>query len=224
MSTIYQPSADVDLGDRPGHDHGLSAREAEVIALITQGLANEEIASRIFCSINTVKSYIRAAYRKIGVHSRAHAVLWGVDHGFRPDTIRAMAPDDSQRLEIGSPRQLSPPRDHARRPGPGLLDALHHWRDTAWTPTSERHVSEHRAIDANRATIERAKGALMRRYGMDSFQAFSLMVRWARLSHTPVHIVAKTLAQDIDEADSQPERRHSPLIRWLEGQLRPVDL
>ena len=37
-SADYPPSPDFDLGDWPGRDYGLSAREAEVIALITQGL------------------------------------------------------------------------------------------------------------------------------------------------------------------------------------------
>ena len=60
--------------------------------MITQGLGNGEIADRMFTSINTVKTYIRTAYRKIGVNSRTRAVLWGVDHGFRPD-IMAKAPD-----------------------------------------------------------------------------------------------------------------------------------
>ena len=78
----------------PGRDRWLSAREAEIVALITQGLGNEEIADRTYMSINTVKTYIRTAYRKIGVDSRTRAVLWGVDHGFRPDSIRAAAPDE----------------------------------------------------------------------------------------------------------------------------------
>lgn len=112
------------------------------------------------------------------------------------------------------------PANAARHPGTGLLDELHRWRGAAWTARSECHVPENRAIDANRATIERAKGALMRRYGMDTFQAFSLLVRWARQTHTPVHTLAKTLVQGIHEADPQPERRHRPLVRWLEGQLR----
>jgi len=91
-SADYPPSPDVDLGDWPGRDHGLSAREAEVIALITQGLANDEIAAATYMSVNTVKTYIRSAYRKMGVDSRTRAVLWGVDHGFRPDSIAAAAP------------------------------------------------------------------------------------------------------------------------------------
>jgi len=95
-SADYPPSPDFDLGDWPGRDYGLSAREAEVIALITQGLGNEEIAAVTYMSVNTVKTYIRTAYRKMGVDSRTRAVLWGVDHGFRPDNIAAKAPDKVQ--------------------------------------------------------------------------------------------------------------------------------
>jgi two-component system, NarL family, response regulator LiaR len=93
VSTVdYPSSAEVDIGDWPGRGFGLSAREAEVIALITQGLANEDIASRMYVSTNTVKTYIRSAYRKLGVDSRTRAVLWGIDHGFRPDKLLARAP------------------------------------------------------------------------------------------------------------------------------------
>ena len=41
-----------------------------------------------YLSPNTVKSYIRTIYRKIGVDSRTQAVLWGVKHGFTPDHNR----------------------------------------------------------------------------------------------------------------------------------------
>ena len=70
----------------------LAEREAEVIALITRGLTNEQIACRLYLSINTVKSYIRSAYRKMDVESRSQAVLWGIDHGFarRPARVRGM--------------------------------------------------------------------------------------------------------------------------------------
>lgn len=75
-------------GDWPGRSAGLTPREAEIIALITQGLSNQEIATRAFLSINSVKTYIRTAYRKIGVERRAQAVLWGIKHGFEPDVLR----------------------------------------------------------------------------------------------------------------------------------------
>jgi DNA-binding NarL/FixJ family response regulator len=72
----------------PGRAEGLTDREAETIALITQGMSNEQIAKVMYLSINTVKSYIRSAYRKIGVTTRPHAILWGMHHGFNPDHDR----------------------------------------------------------------------------------------------------------------------------------------
>ena len=74
--------------DWPGRSEGLSEREAEILALITQGLDNAEVAARTFLTPNTVKSYIRTLYRKIEVSSRTQAVLWGIDHGFAPDHHR----------------------------------------------------------------------------------------------------------------------------------------
>jgi DNA-binding NarL/FixJ family response regulator len=74
--------------DWPGRGEGLSDREAEILALITQGKSNADVARLTFLSPNTVKSYIRTIYRKLGVASRTQAVLWGVKHGFTPDHHR----------------------------------------------------------------------------------------------------------------------------------------
>jgi DNA-binding NarL/FixJ family response regulator len=74
--------------DWPGRGEGLSDREAEILALITQGKSNADVARLTYLSPNTVKSYIRTIYRKIGAESRTRAVLWGVDHGFTPDHHR----------------------------------------------------------------------------------------------------------------------------------------
>jgi two-component system, NarL family, response regulator LiaR len=77
-------------GDWPGRSSGLSPREAEVLALVTQGLSNQEIADRVFLSTNTVKTYIRSAYRKIGVERRPQAIVWGMANGFEPDALRTV--------------------------------------------------------------------------------------------------------------------------------------
>ena len=74
--------------DWPGRGEGLSDRESEILALITQGKSNAEVAALTYLSPNTVKSYIRSIYRKIEVGSRTQAVLWGVTHGFTPDHHR----------------------------------------------------------------------------------------------------------------------------------------
>jgi NarL family two-component system response regulator LiaR len=75
-------------GDWPGREEGLTARESEVLSLITQGYSNNDIVETTMLSINSIKSYIRSAYRKIGVTSRSRAILWGIDHGFQPDRVR----------------------------------------------------------------------------------------------------------------------------------------
>ncbi|MBA8792622.1 DNA-binding NarL/FixJ family response regulator [Friedmanniella endophytica] len=74
--------------DWPGRGEGLTDREAEILALITQGRSNADVARLTYLSPNTVKSYIRTVYRKIGAGSRTQAVLWGIDHGFAPDHRR----------------------------------------------------------------------------------------------------------------------------------------
>ena len=76
------------VGDWPGRSAGLSPREAEVLALIANGLTNKDIAERAFVSPNTIKTYIRSAYRKIGVERRSQAILWALDNGFLPDRTR----------------------------------------------------------------------------------------------------------------------------------------
>lgn len=73
--------------DRLGHTVGLTEREIEVLALITLGMSNQEIADRLYLSINSVKTYVRTAYAKIGARSRSHAVAWCLHHGFAPPEL-----------------------------------------------------------------------------------------------------------------------------------------
>jgi two-component system, NarL family, response regulator LiaR len=96
-------------GDWPGRSAGLSSREAEMLALISQGLTNEEVAARAFITMNTVKTYIRSAYRKINVTSRSQAVLWAVENGFKPDTLRTVDPALLLRPEHGFAQQSTEP-------------------------------------------------------------------------------------------------------------------
>jgi NarL family two-component system response regulator LiaR len=53
-----------------------------MLTFIVRGLTNKQIAERSYLTMNTVKTYIRNAYRKIGVKTRAQAVAWGYRHGF----------------------------------------------------------------------------------------------------------------------------------------------
>jgi DNA-binding CsgD family transcriptional regulator len=49
----------------------LTRREAEVAELAAGGLADREIAARLFVSVRTVESHLASAYRKLGVESRS---------------------------------------------------------------------------------------------------------------------------------------------------------
>ncbi len=90
LGAVSDPADEI-LGRWPGEKHGISPRESEVLALICQGLTNEDITGRAFITINTVKSHIRSVYRKIGVTTRSQAVRWGLEHGFAPDRTRIVA-------------------------------------------------------------------------------------------------------------------------------------
>lgn len=59
----------------------MSLREVEVLSLIAEGLSNHEIAELLFLSVNSVKTHIRTAYRKIGVERRSQAVRWVIHAG-----------------------------------------------------------------------------------------------------------------------------------------------
>ncbi len=63
----------------------LTPRELEILTLITQGLTNGEIGEELGLSINSIKTYIRQAYRKIDVERRTQAVAWGMANGLLPD-------------------------------------------------------------------------------------------------------------------------------------------
>jgi len=55
-------------------DEPLSERELEVLTLIADGLANSEIAARLYITVGTVKRHINHIYGKLGVGSRTQAV------------------------------------------------------------------------------------------------------------------------------------------------------
>lgn len=98
MTNTLSGSEPVPEVDWPGQDESLSPRESEVLAFITQGLSNDEIAQNMFLSINSVKTYIRTTYRKIGVSRRSQAVAWGMQHGFEPASMRSYDPGAEARL------------------------------------------------------------------------------------------------------------------------------
>ena len=67
----------------------LTARECDIVELIVAGMSNREIGEELSLSVNSVKTYIRTAYRKMGVQRRTQAMLWALEHGLgaRPEAL-----------------------------------------------------------------------------------------------------------------------------------------
>ena len=74
VANLPQPAATVGLPD------GLTEREAQVLRLIATGLANTEIATRLFVSEATVKTHVNRIFAKTGSRDRAQAVAYAHRH------------------------------------------------------------------------------------------------------------------------------------------------
>ena len=61
----------------------LSPREREVLSLITEGLGNAQIAERLSISEKTVRNHVSNIFDKLGVWTRAQAMVFAIDRGFK---------------------------------------------------------------------------------------------------------------------------------------------
>lgn len=68
-------------GSKPAPVIDLSKREREVLTLVARGVGNEQIALELGIAAQTVRNYISNIYDKLGVHSRAEAVVWARERG-----------------------------------------------------------------------------------------------------------------------------------------------
>jgi NarL family two-component system response regulator LiaR len=68
----------------PKLGHDLSTRERDVLALVVEGMGNDEIADRLVISSNTVKNHVRACMSKLGAANRAQAAALAVKHQLVP--------------------------------------------------------------------------------------------------------------------------------------------
>jgi DNA-binding NarL/FixJ family response regulator len=116
----------------PGEEFGLSRREREVLGEVLAGLANKGIAERLCISEDTVKSHVKAIFRKLGARDRAHAVALAVGTAAVPGQVLRPVP------RIPAPRRAAgPPRPGSalpRSPVPGSAAAG--WRAAARQPAA----------------------------------------------------------------------------------------
>jgi DNA-binding NarL/FixJ family response regulator len=75
---------DIGVGPRSAtraNPAGLTARELQVLELVTAGLRNSDIAARLFLSEKTVGHHASAIFRKLGVRTRGEAADYAVRTG-----------------------------------------------------------------------------------------------------------------------------------------------
>ena len=68
----------------------LTARQAEVLRLLADGLSNKEIAARLYLSPGTVDRHLGTIYRKLGLGGRVDAARYAVEHGLAQPPNRTM--------------------------------------------------------------------------------------------------------------------------------------
>jgi len=78
IAALSEPAPAESSPDLPD---GLTPREAEVLALIAEGLTNAEIAGRLVVSGATVKTHVNHIFAKTGARDRAQAVVYAYGHG-----------------------------------------------------------------------------------------------------------------------------------------------
>jgi DNA-binding NarL/FixJ family response regulator len=66
----------------------LSPREREVLKLITEGFGNAQIAERLSISEKTVRNHVSNLFDKLGVWTRAQAIVFARDRGFNDHGLR----------------------------------------------------------------------------------------------------------------------------------------
>lgn len=77
-------------GQRPTRGlpaHGLTPREAEVLRLLTEGKTIKGVAKSLGLAPKTADNHVQNLYAKLGVSTRAAAVLWAVERGLRAENL-----------------------------------------------------------------------------------------------------------------------------------------
>jgi PAS domain S-box-containing protein len=85
---VAQRLVEMTGAEEAGDTVALTARERQILSLLSGGLSNAAIAAELHVSANTVASHLKHLYSKIGVHSRSQAVSYAMLRGIRPPTSR----------------------------------------------------------------------------------------------------------------------------------------
>ncbi len=78
--SVPKQAAPLPIRSSPTYPDGLTAREVEVLRLVSQGLTDARVADELVISPRTVQGHLRSIYNKINVSSRSAATRYAVEH------------------------------------------------------------------------------------------------------------------------------------------------
>jgi len=77
--------------------HALTQRELDVLIEVARGLGDKEIAAKLYLAESTVKSHLRAVYRRLRLRNRAHAAAFAIERNLlNPAYSREMEMSDGE--------------------------------------------------------------------------------------------------------------------------------
>lgn len=69
----------------PFQSRGLTLQQSRVLALLCDGMSNDQIADAMFLGVETIRSHLQSIYRSIRVRTRTEAILWAFSSRELPD-------------------------------------------------------------------------------------------------------------------------------------------
>lgn len=83
VAAKVMPSLLQDQTEKAEIDKSLTKRDLEIIACIGQGMNNQEIASKLFLSVGTVKNQISIILDKLDLRDRTQIAIYSIEHGIK---------------------------------------------------------------------------------------------------------------------------------------------
>jgi hypothetical protein len=86
----------------------------------------------------------------------------------------------------------------------------------------QRHprASYSSSVSVGAIVTEQAKGVLMLRYGINSYEALAVLARWAHESASSIDELSRALTHGVCQGHGVASREGTWLVRWLEQRLR----
>jgi hypothetical protein len=78
----------------------------------------------------------------------------------------------------------------------------------------------HDLVEVEKPVVEQAKGVLMLRYGIGSYEAFAVLLGWSHEAGLSLAVVARALVEGVCQGRVSSYGGQLMLVRWLEQKLR----